>query len=109
MRQLQWPVAVLALVVVQIFSGTGAASTGSCAKSQSPFTTIEFPGATFLAASGINGQGDIVGRYVAAGITHGFLLSDGVIETIEVPGATFTAGRSVRVPGRGGNSLGPAA
>jgi hypothetical protein len=57
MRQLQWPVAVLALVVVQIFSGTGAASTGSCAKSQSPFTTIEFPGATFLAASGINAAG----------------------------------------------------
>ena len=43
--------------------------------------------------------GDIVGRYVAAGVTHAFLLSDGVFDTIDVPGAPFTAGRSISPQG----------
>jgi hypothetical protein len=37
------------------------------------FTSIDFPGATSTAASGINPRGDIVGTYTAGGITHGFL------------------------------------
>jgi len=39
------------------------------------FTTIDFPGATFTNALGINPRGDIVGQYISAGVSHGFLLS----------------------------------
>jgi len=38
------------------------------------FTSIDFPGATYTAATAINQRGDIVGRYVADGLTRGFLL-----------------------------------
>ena len=34
---------------------------------------------------------DIVGRYVADGVSHAYLLSGGLFSTIEFPGATFTA------------------
>jgi hypothetical protein len=39
------------------------------------FTTIDIPGATLTDAEKINPRGDIVGFYVSAGLTHGFLLS----------------------------------
>lgn len=38
-------------------------------------TTIDFPGASLTTALGINPRGNIVGLYVSAGVTHGFLLS----------------------------------
>ena len=37
------------------------------------FTTIDPPGSTAATATGINPEGDIVGFYVASGVTHGFL------------------------------------
>jgi hypothetical protein len=40
------------------------------------FTSIDFPGASFTQAQGINPRGDIVGRYDSAGMTHGFLFSE---------------------------------
>ncbi|HKE95504.1 MAG TPA: hypothetical protein VKB34_14415, partial [Povalibacter sp.] len=46
------------------------------------FTSIDFPGASFTAALGINPQGDIVGRYISAGVQHGYLLSGGSFTTI---------------------------
>ena len=36
------------------------------------FTPIDFPGATATRAFGINARGDVVGTYVAGGVTHGF-------------------------------------
>jgi hypothetical protein len=40
------------------------------------FLTIDYPGATYTLASGINCQGDVVGSYIdAAGKRHGFFLS----------------------------------
>jgi len=55
------------------------------------FTTIDFPGAVFTGAVGINPQGDIVGRYDAAGgRQHGYLLSGGEFTAIDFPGATLT-------------------
>ena len=40
------------------------------------FTTLDVPGATFTATSGINPAGEIVGRYGGAdGVVYGFLLS----------------------------------
>ena len=60
---------VLAAIVVLTLVAASAQGTGST------FTTIDFPGATLSFASRINPQGDIVGRYISAGVTHGFLLS----------------------------------
>ena len=37
------------------------------------FTTIDPPGATFTEAIGINPRGQIVGNYIASGVTHGFV------------------------------------
>src|SRR5439155_8709154 len=54
-------------------------------------TTIDFPGAISTQTWGINARGDIVGFYVSAGVTHGFLLSGGSFTTIDVPGATSTS------------------
>jgi uncharacterized membrane protein len=55
------------------------------------FTTIDVPGATLTDINGINNSGQIVGSYTAAGLTHGFLLSDDDYITLDVPGATSTA------------------
>ena len=39
------------------------------------FTSFDFPSANSTEAFGINPRGDIVGEYISAGVTHGFLLS----------------------------------
>ena len=44
-----------------------------------------------LAEGPINARGDIVGRYVADGVSHAYLLSGGQFSTIDFPGATFTS------------------
>src|SRR5229473_454452 len=59
------------------------------------FTSIDFPGANYTDARGINPRGDIVGLYVGAGVTHGFLLSGGEFASIDVPGASFTGPREI--------------
>jgi hypothetical protein len=60
------------------------------------FTTIDFPGATFIIPWGINPRGDIVGR---VGVGHGFLLSGGEFTTFDFPGATFTLARGINPRG----------
>ena len=60
------------------------------------FTTIDVPGATATVAFAINNAGTIVGRYVTAGRTHGFVRSpDGEITTIDYPGAGFTVAGAI--------------
>ena len=54
------------------------------------FTSIDFPGASFTTAQGINPRGDIVGIYTSAGVTHGYLLSGGEFTSIDFPGASST-------------------
>jgi probable HAF family extracellular repeat protein len=55
------------------------------------YTTLDVPGVTFTAATGINDAGQIVGSYIAAdGNFHGFLLSEGIYTLVDVPGATST-------------------
>ena len=54
------------------------------------FTTIDVPGASATLPRDINPEGDIVGFYVAGGVTHGFLFVEGSFTTIDVPGATST-------------------
>ena len=41
------------------------------------FATIDVPGSTSTQALGINGRGEIVGRYDDASGEHGFLLTEG--------------------------------
>src|SRR5262245_63901056 len=52
------------------------------------YTLIEVPGATDTDPHGINGRGQIVGLFLDATGTHGFVTSDGItFTTIDVPGA----------------------
>lgn len=60
------------------------------------FTTIDVPDAQYVDAMGINGRGDIVGRYDDAnGVAHAYLLRDGVLTTFDYPGAAFTDARGI--------------
>lgn len=57
------------------------------------FTPIDYPGAAFTAAYGINNSGEIVGTWLDSnGANHGFLLSGGTYTSIDDPssaGETF--------------------
>jgi uncharacterized membrane protein len=56
------------------------------------FTAINFPGATATLPFSINDAGVMVGRYVSAGRTRGFMRSaEGDFTTIDYPGSGFTA------------------
>src|SRR5260370_9642868 len=59
------------------------------------FTTIDFPGATFNSAIGINSLGDIVGQYNTPGRVHGYLWREGEFASIDFPGATFSLSRGI--------------
>jgi uncharacterized membrane protein len=63
------------------------------------FNTIDVPGASSTVPSGINSEGDIVGYYLNATGTHGFLLKKGVFNTIDVPGASFTVASGINAQG----------
>ena len=54
------------------------------------FTTIDVPGASDTVAYGINGSGQIVGRFWDGARGHGYLLSGGTFTTIDVLGASGT-------------------
>ena len=59
------------------------------------FTTIDFPGAVFTSAQGINPAGDVVGLYELPTDTdfRGYLFRQGTFFPIEIPGRS-TSGRS---------------
>ena len=72
------------------------------------FTTIDFPGASFTQAVGINPKGTVVGVYSNATGTHGFQLrrrerddkgDDDAFTTIDVPGASFTGAFGINPKG----------
>jgi uncharacterized membrane protein len=61
-----------------------------------PVVTIDVPTATSSFALDINAAGVIVGRYLAAGRTHGFVRSaEGDFTTIDVPGAILTVAAGI--------------
>jgi uncharacterized membrane protein len=66
---------------------------------QGPFEPIDVAGATGTRAFGINPQGDIVGSYTAGGVTHGFVLSDGVLTAFDYPGAASTEAWGINAGG----------
>jgi len=60
------------------------------------FARLDVPGATATQPSGINARGRVVGWYVQAGATRGFIYEDGVWTTnIVYPGAALTQLRGV--------------
>ena len=64
------------------------------------FVEIDFPGATFTLAAGVNARGDIVGLYGDVnGATHGFLLRKGLFSTIDFPHASLTFARAINARG----------
>ena len=65
------------------------------------YTQLDFPGAAFTIAQGINNEGQIVGQYFNDdGSGHGFLRSKkGVYTSIDIPDATFTAAFSINDEG----------
>ena len=54
------------------------------------YTQITVPGSLSTQARAINNIGQIVGSYIAASETHGYLLSGGQYTTIDFPGANST-------------------
>ena len=64
------------------------------------FTSIDPPGSTLTLATDINARGQVVGRYLSAGRTHGFLRDpDGAMTTIDYPGSNFTVAGSINNSG----------
>lgn len=63
------------------------------------FTAFDYPGASRTLPTAINKGGDVVGTYVAAGVTHGFLLSAGKFTSIDYPGATSTSPNGINSQG----------
>src|SRR5215471_4580123 len=69
------------------------------------FNTIDAPGATATVANGLNDRGDIVGRYNAGGVMHGFLLNKGTFTTIDAPGSIQTGAIAINNRGTSGGAL----
>lgn len=56
------------------------------------YTTIDYPGAVFTAAYGINNNGQIVGFYYGSDtIDHAFRDFSGVFSTVDYPGSSASA------------------
>ncbi len=60
---------------------------GAHEEPQFEFTPLDFPGALYTEASGINPEGDVVGLYFGGGAYHGFVLRDGQFASIDFPSA----------------------
>jgi len=81
--------------IVGRFAG-GGQTHGFLRSADGTFTTIDYPGALFTVASGINSEGAIAGWYAMANVPgplterHGFLLRDGVFIAVDPPGSVFT-------------------
>lgn len=72
----------------------------SAVERQYSYFSIHYPDALATSASGINARGDIVGSYVGKdGVSHGFVLRDGVFATIDVPDAAGTDARGISPSG----------
>ncbi|HLJ50485.1 MAG TPA: hypothetical protein VKU01_30945, partial [Bryobacteraceae bacterium] len=61
--------------------------------------TVDLPGASSTQTWGINPQDDIVGHCVAAGVTHGPLLTAEQFRTIGYPGAGATIPSDINIRG----------
>lgn len=81
-KRLTVAVSVLAMLAVSA-SMASAAGPGH-------FATIDYPGAVYTAAYGINPAGDIVGAFGDSSGDHGFLLRAGSFTSFDYPGSVWT-------------------
>src|ERR1700674_3559593 len=75
-------------------------ATVSLALAQGTYTQIDYPGASWTYAEGIDSAGDIVGYYVDTVGEHGFLLSGGGYTSIDYPGAKYTVASGINDNGQ---------
>jgi uncharacterized membrane protein len=93
------------LKVCSLFAlGLALSAGGNTFGQQIQFTQIDyqFPDGTkadSTQAWGINPRGDVVGFYVKAGVTHGFLLSGGNFSPIDYPGADSSSSNAINASG----------
>jgi uncharacterized membrane protein len=81
----------LLLCLLAVGFVTTAVAANERTKRDPTFLTIDFPGGSSTTALDINAAGDIVGSYILAGRTRGYLLDrKGQFFSIEFPGANFT-------------------
>ena len=66
------------------------------------YTTLDVPAASdFTVAQGINNAGQIAGLYHdELGVSHGFVLSNGVYTTVDVPNSIWTEIYSINAQGQ---------
>lgn len=91
-------------VIVGRYVGTDGRNHGFLRSKEGEFTSIDFPGAVFTVAAGINGRGDIVGMYrlpnEKSQVRHGYLRSsEGEFTTIDPPGSVRTNALGINVHG----------
>jgi uncharacterized membrane protein len=87
--EMQW---MIGWCIDNLASGDSEIAAAGSSPDVGVFETIDVPvpGATATRAFGINPQGDIVGSYTEAGVTHGYLLSNGTFTTIDYPDSSST-------------------
>lgn len=82
------------LLFLVISAGCLCSGIRNAQASSSTLITIDFPGAIFTLASGVNASGEVVGNYALPGDNapcgHGFLLQKGIFTSIDVPGSICT-------------------
>jgi uncharacterized membrane protein len=84
------------------FAGTALLCLGLAHSTQAAptFTTLDYPGAVFSAATEINNSEQITGWYIdTAGTYHGFLLGSGSFNSIDFPGAAHTSALGLNANG----------
>ncbi len=65
------------------------------------YTSIDFPGAQFTYAEGVNASGQVVGSYLGRDNTrHGFLFSGGTYTSFDPPGALLTDAYAINNSGQ---------
>src|SRR5437763_5619440 len=95
------------IVAVSVLAMVAISTARANADGPGRFTTIDYPGAVFTQALGINPSGDIVGSYVDSGnVEHGFLLRNGAFTSFDYPTAVWTEGWSILPSGDIGGQYG---
>src|SRR5262245_33972641 len=79
-----------------LVGGTGQAK----AQPSYVYTKLDGPASDYTRAHGINDSGQIVGAYVEAAVTHGFLLDNGSYTTLDPPGSISTRAYGINAAGQ---------
>lgn len=72
---------------------------GASAQAADTYISFDAPGATSTTAVGINADGAVVGAFVNAAGTHGYLLRAGNFQAIDYPGAALTNAKGINSQG----------